>query len=315
MVSSGTVSSDSSSISSVFTSYSNAINNLDNDSVWQGKSRDNAVSQTRNFVSEFSSPIESQMSDFSKALDKYEDYKDAKEDLKTAEKDRGDILSDDPDADVSSYDRTITNLENKIERLKSEIEKSLSNVESKKLEITPSTIEIESYQLGNFVNYYQGDYSNVSYGYGTSIASAGCGPTSMAMVLTYLTGETVSPPEAAQYSLQHGHRYQGQGTGWEYFGDISNAYGIECESSPPNASKLVSDLKSGKTMIMSMGPGDFTSQGHFIVLRGITDDGRIIVADPASRERSATTWSVDTVVSQSRNMWTFDTEKTVTFEL
>ena len=32
-------------------------------------------------------------------------------------------------------------------------------------------------------------------------------------------------------------------------------------------------------MILSMNPGHFTKSGHFIVLRGITSDGKILVND------------------------------------
>ena len=39
-----------------------------------------------------------------------------------------------------------------------------------------------------------------------------------------------------------------------------------------------------------MGPGHFTNGGHFIILRGVTLDGSVLVADPASQERSLTTW-------------------------
>ncbi|MCD8152609.1 MAG: C39 family peptidase [Clostridiales bacterium] len=35
-----------------------------------------------------------------------------------------------------------------------------------------------------------------------------------------------------------------------------------------------------------MGPGDFTTGGHFIVLTGIDSDGNVIVNDPNSRINS-----------------------------
>ena len=36
-----------------------------------------------------------------------------------------------------------------------------------------------------------------------------------------------------------------------------------------------------------MSAGHFTSGGHFILLRGVTLDGNILVADPNSRARSS----------------------------
>ena len=316
MISSGKVSSDSSSISEVFSSYKNSISSLESDSVWEGQSKNNTVNEANSFVSEYSSPLDSQMSDFASAIDKYKEYQDTDKDIKKTESERSNAHSRDPEADLSSYDRAINDLENKKKKLKTEIENLLSKVESKKISLKTSNIEIESFKLGNFVNYYQGDYRNVSYGFGTTIANAGCGPTSMAMVLTYLTGETVDPPTAASYSLKHGYRWEGQGTAWEYFPAIAKEYGINCNSFGPSASKIKSELASGKTMIMSMGPGNFTKGGHYIVLKGITSDGKIIVADPASRDRSAQVWSAELIASQAKNMWSFDAgPQTVTVEL
>ena len=306
MISSGTVSGDASSVESLFSSYSNSMSALESDSVWEGKSKQNALSQTKKFVSDFSPKIKSQMQKFADAIDKYDKYKELKEKIEKEKEAIETAKSNDPDADVSTSESNIKEWEEEKKKLKEEIEKALKEVESQKLEVQTAQIELESFTLGNFTNYYQGDYRNVSYGYGTSIASAGCGPTSMAMVLTYLTGETVDPPTAANYSLNHGYRVEGNGTDWDYFPAIAKNYNINCDSYEPSASKIRSELASGKTMIMSMGPGNFTRQGHFIVLRGITSDGQIIVADPASRERSSQVWSADLIADQAKNMWSFD---------
>ena len=50
--------------------------------------------------------------------------------------------------------------------------------------------------------------------------------------------------------------------------------------------KIVDALASGELVVAIMGPGHFTKSGHFIVLRGVTADGKILVADPASISRS-----------------------------
>ena len=47
-----------------------------------------------------------------------------------------------------------------------------------------------------------------------------------------------------------------------------------------------------------MGPGHFTNGGHFILLRGVTMDNSILVADPASLERSLTTWDLDLILEE-----------------
>ena len=42
----------------------------------------------------------------------------------------------------------------------------------------------------------------------------------------------------------------------------------------------------------------FRSGGHFILLRGVTPEGQVLVADPASRERSLMPWDLDLIVSE-----------------
>jgi hypothetical protein len=170
-------------------------------------------------------------------------------------------------------------------------------------DVTRALSELEDTD-GEFVNYYQYNYKE-SYGYGTTIASAGCGPTSMAMVLTKLTGKKVTPVDTANWSLRNGHRVKGNGTAWSFFGAIAPQYGVSCQQMGVSKSNIIDNLKAGKMLIMSMGPGHFTKGGHFIVLRGITEDGRIIVADPNSETRSHQTWDVNVFLREGKQIWAF----------
>ena len=49
-------------------------------------------------------------------------------------------------------------------------------------------------------------------------------------------------------------------------------------------------------------PGDFTTEGHFIVLSGRTADG-YQVRDPNSIERSEKTWTYDRLSGQIASLW------------
>lgn len=156
---------------------------------------------------------------------------------------------------------------------------------------------------GDFINYYQYLYGT-GYGDGT-IATSGCGPTSMAMVLTYLTGEEVTPVETAAYGDNNGYYVNGQGTAWSYFDAIATDYGVDCEQMHVSSDNIVNELQNDKTVIMSMGPGTFTKGGHFIVLTGINEDGSISVADPNSEERSNTTYDISVFLNEGKEMWSF----------
>lgn len=48
-----------------------------------------------------------------------------------------------------------------------------------------------------------------------------------------------------------------------------------------------------------MGKGHFTNGGHFIVLRGITESGKILVHDFASVNRSNKEWNLSIIMNES----------------
>lgn len=139
-----------------------------------------------------------------------------------------------------------------------------------------------------FVYYNQNDYEGARYGTST-ISSSGCGPTSAAMVLSTLLGEDITPQIACDYSAANGHLVVG-GTEDAFFDDIFDAYGVNYTKEDQLEENIISSLEDGNYIIAHVGNSAFTSVGHFIVLTGIADDGKIMVADPYSRERSSITW-------------------------
>ena len=56
---------------------------------------------------------------------------------------------------------------------------------------------------------------------------------------------------------------------------------------------------------MSMGTSTFTKAGNYIVLRGITSDGQILVADPNSEKRTGQTWDVSVFLREGKAIWAF----------
>lgn len=124
--------------------------------------------------------------------------------------------------------------------------------------------------------YYQ-TYNYKPFGGGT-ISSSGCGPTSLAMCLSYLTGTTVSVNEVADWA---GNKYYvpGKGQSWSLFPAAASNWGCQARQTA-SSQEVIAALESGCPVIASMGPGHFTSAGHFIVLCGTTSDGYLIVNDP-----------------------------------
>ena len=150
---------------------------------------------------------------------------------------------------------------------------------------------------------YQFDYKKVVCtinGKGKSASTSGCGATSMCMVIHYLTGNTEPTPYSLfKWAYDNGY-YSGSGLGHEAVSALGKLCGVEGKWIGKNGSKIVEALKSGHPVIAHMGPGIFTRQGHYIVLKGVTDDGKILVNDPNSKSRTGKAYPLSTILNQSK---------------
>lgn len=127
-------------------------------------------------------------------------------------------------------------------------------------------------------HFLQTDYSHIPYG-GGSIASSGCGPTSFAMIASYLTGTTITPIDAVAW-CGNSYYMPGSGTYWSYFQAAATHFGCGSVTQTSDHNQVLKALSEGHPVISSQSPGLFTSGGHFIVLRGVTASGKVLVNDP-----------------------------------
>ena len=150
------------------------------------------------------------------------------------------------------------------------------------------------------VYYNQLDERYASQPYGTdNIGGYGCGPTSMAIVVSSLTDDTVDPVEMAQWSYENGYWCDNSGSYHALIPAAAEAWGLPvsgCTTSEPQ--RIVDALSEGKLVVAIMAEGHFTSSGHFIVLRGVKD-GQIMVADPASYKRSEQLWDLSIILNEA----------------
>jgi hypothetical protein len=184
--------------------------------------------------------------------------------------------------DLTTWDETVTVLE---ERNGAEI-------------LTGGALDI--------IYYAQNDkaWSEAAYGSDT-IGRYGCGPTVMAMAVSSLTQQQVNPDQMAKFAKENGYWARKKGSYLSIVEGTARAYGIKAESCRVlEEDRIRQELASGHVIVALMGRGHFTKGGHFILLRGATLGGGILVADPSSRERSLFVWDVETIVSElsrSRN--------------
>ena len=152
-----------------------------------------------------------------------------------------------------------------------------------------------------YYNQFDSRWSSQMYGTSSTIGEAGCGPTSLSIVISTLTGKNVDPPTLCEWSVKNGHRCEGSGSYHSLIPAGAEHYGLKVEKlGRSSARELEEHLSSGKLIIAIMSKGHFTSNGHFIVLRGITADGKVLVADPASYKRSEQEWSMSIILNEAR---------------
>lgn len=138
--------------------------------------------------------------------------------------------------------------------------------------------------------------------YGTDkIGGYGCGPAAMAMAVSTLTGTIIDPLQMAQHCVDNGYWAKRQGSYLSIVSGVAEDFDLRCRSIPveeADESVIAEYLSTGQLLVALMGPGHFTNGGHFILLRGITLEGTVLVADPASPERSLTTWDLDLLLEE-----------------
>ena len=151
------------------------------------------------------------------------------------------------------------------------------------------------------VYYNQTDarWGNESYGKTSTIGRAGCGPTALAIAVASLINNKVTPYDVAQWSVANGGMCEGSGSYHSLIPNGGRHYGLSVTSIGRDGKKLVEALQEGKLVIAIMSKGHFTNSGHFIVLRGVTEEGKLLVADPASVKRSNKEWDLRIITSEA----------------
>lgn len=142
-----------------------------------------------------------------------------------------------------------------------------------------STCNTSAEPAGDFVYYAQSDPKwQVD---GLNMAFYGCGPTSIAMIAATLKDKSITPVDVAKHLASV--------KGWDqnvglYHAPVVNAvkeWGLEATELGTDWELAKKELRAGKLLLIAgNGAEPLTEGGHVVVGRGITDDDRIIIANP-----------------------------------
>ena len=138
---------------------------------------------------------------------------------------------------------------------------------------------------------------------GNFFAASGCGPTTLSMVVVYLThNREASPIAVAKYSKEAGYSVDGSGSSWTLISEGCMHYGVKAKTVALDESRMKAELDEVHPIVVNVGPGDFTDTGHFMVITGYDDEG-FSINDPNSIEKSGKRWLFRNISSQIRAVW------------
>ena len=165
-------------------------------------------------------------------------------------------------------------------------------------------IDISKDMTGGIPRLYQTDSRWKKKSYGTNVMEVnGCGPTCLSMVSIYLLDDCrYTPLYVAEFAERNGYSVDGNGSSWSLISGGGKVLGLDVTEIPLDEKRIIRNLKAGNPIICIMGPGDFTSTGHFIVMTEYID-GKIKVNDPNSKLRSEKLWDLSDIKNQIRNLW------------
>lgn len=125
-----------------------------------------------------------------------------------------------------------------------------------------------------------------------TIATSGCGAASFAMVLATFLDPSITPPDVAKVIVDNFYRTYNNGVDWGFFPFAAKKYGLPFKQSY-STNEVIEALKMGALVIASMGPGYFTTAGHYILLWGLSEgEGQILVNDPNSTIRTKASYDI-----------------------
>lgn len=143
---------------------------------------------------------------------------------------------------------------------------------------------------------------------GKTIAENGCAPTSLAMILAYYENREVSPTEITNWAKDQYYQADA-GTDWSIFPAFAKEYNLTLHDLSADFSKSQTYLEQDIPVVVSALPGEFTDNGHIMVLaRYQADTDNLTILDPSDNPEKNHTYSWFTAsdyTTQFRHYWAF----------
>lgn len=154
---------------------------------------------------------------------------------------------------------------------------------------------------GFYISQNNDKFENIPYGT-SNLKSSGCGPIALTMALNYVSDTSLVKLDDVLKWAEENNMYEiNSGTRWSLIRSFPSAVSANSEELYiTNAEELAGLIQEDGVLVTSMRKGQFTENGHFIVITGIKN-GKVSVLDPASICRSLKEWDIQTIFDESNN--------------
>jgi hypothetical protein len=134
----------------------------------------------------------------------------------------------------------------------------------------PETIRGKTYYNQHDARYAHNPYRRHDSPRNYNVSTSGCMPTSLAIIVSNLTGKEVTPMDMIRFSLKHGYRTRDAGTSDSMVEAVARAYGLKARNLAQNAQAFQNGLQNGGMILVSGRDSDKqtpgTSSGHIYVV-------------------------------------------------
>ena len=122
------------------------------------------------------------------------------------------------------------------------------------------------------------------------------------MVVATWVDKSVTPDVvASDFSKDY---VSGAGSSWSLITEAPAKWGLKSQDIGVDMEQAKAALRAGNFVIATGKPNlPFTKGGHFLVLRGIGDDGKIYIGDSGHNDTSTKPWDEATLAGSIKNMW------------
>lgn len=150
----------------------------------------------------------------------------------------------------------------------------------------------------------------------STIGNAGCGPTTMAMVVSSIKNNSVNPIHACAWSRAHGYKAYKSGTKDGFFKSYGKKYGIKVtpyyaykdlryakKTTKTKYNNIAKNaVKNGNWVIVLVGKSRWTKGGHFILWYK-TEGGYAYIRDSNSASAARAKAPVSTLQKAAKRYW------------